>query len=301
MKLAIWPALYLLLAAFAVLWLVRLLRRRAGGLPALAPRSAFLLRFFVIAYVVWMRMFSIYRYLVPLELLAPLLIWILCRAVMPAAPRVAGWLLAVLALAAFPIANWGHASWGERAASADVPAFAMPSQSMVFFAQPDPPSGWIASFFPPQVKMIALDTGFPGSPAWQQGLRDAIAQRSGPYYLLLSAARNDKDGTRLHKLAVAQMLGWTADAAGCDKLEWLLSHARLQVELRRLPAGGCTLDLPPQQRIDLAALDRETVTQMARKIRRFGLLLDTGSCTVHQAAIGKDPRPYQLCRVTAED
>jgi hypothetical protein len=110
----------------------------------------------------------------------------------------------------------------------------------VFFAQPDPPSGWMATFMPPAVRVMALGTGLPESPAWRARQLAAIAERPGPHYLLLSAARNDRDGTRLRKLALAQSLGLTGDAAGCDKLERLMKHVRLQVELRRLPSGGCT-------------------------------------------------------------
>jgi hypothetical protein len=301
MKLAVWPLLYLLLGAMAAVWLVRLLRRRAGRPPAagLPARSVFLLVFFALAYLVWMRMFSIYRYLVPLELLAPLAIWIVWRYVAPGAQRVAGVLLAALVLGVFPVANWGHAQWADRAVSAAVPPFATPASSIVFFAQPDPPSGWMATFLPPQVKIIALDTGLPETPAWLARQQAAIAERAGPHYLLLTAARNDRDGTRLRKLAVAQSLGLTRDEAGCGRLERLMRRVRLQVELRRLPGGGCTFDLLPQHRKDLAAQDRETIARIAEKLPRYGLQLDAASCTGYRAAVGREPYPYLLCRVTA--
>ena len=298
LKLAVWPVLYGLLAVWAALWLKRRLRPRAGALaPALDARSRFMLVFFVIAYVVWMRMFSIYRYVVPLEMLAPLLIWIVWQQVIEAratAQRGAGWLLALLALSAFPAANWGHQSWAEHAVSAEVPAFATPAQSIVFFALPDPPTGWMATFLPPEVKAISLDTGFPGSPAWQARRQAAIAERNGPHYLLFSAAKNDKDASRLRKLAIAQSLGLTDSASGCGTLRWLLQRT---VEVRALPAGGCTFDLPARYRIDLEARDRATIDGMTQKLQRFGLRLDGGSCAVHQAAVGKEPYPYQLCRV----
>ncbi|MBP1206168.1 hypothetical protein JOD97_004241 [Duganella sp. 1411] len=293
MKLAVWPLLYVLLAAFAVVWL---LRRRAAGRPAsLDARAAFTLVFFVAAYVVWMRMFSIYRYLVPLELLAPLMIWIVWRYLAPSAPRWAGVALALLAVAVFPIANWGHQAWGERAFSAELPAFATPAQSIVFLAQPDPPSGWMSTFLPPEVKVISLGTGFPEAPAWR-ALRDkAIAERAGPHYLLFAASKNERDGSRLRKLAVARALGLTDNPSGCRKLAWLLKRT---VEVRALPDGGCTFDLPAKYRLDLAALDRATVAALAQKLPQYGLRLDPGSCAIHQAAVGKEPYPYQMCGVT---
>lgn len=291
LKLAVWPVLYLVLAALLLVWLRRRRERK------LAPRSAFLLVFVAVAYLVWMRMFSIYRYLVPLELLAPLAIWLAWQYIAPQAQRVAGVLLAALAVGVFPIANWGHAEWADQAFSAEMPAIATPADSLVFFAQPDPPSGWMATFLPPAVRVMALGTGLPESPAWRARQLAAIAERPGPHYLLLSAARNDRDGTRLRKLALARSLGLTADAAGCDRLEGLMKHVRLQVELRRLPGGACTFDLSPQHRIDLAAQDRATIAQAAQRLQHYGLLLDAASCSTHRAAVGAEPRPFLWCGV----
>ncbi|NVM77990.1 hypothetical protein FHW83_003814 [Duganella sp. SG902] len=298
LKLAVWPVLYAVLVALALVWLVRRVRGTTTA-PALAPRGVVLLVFVAIAYLVWMRMFSIYRYLVPLELLAPLAIWLAWQYIAPQARRIAGLALALLAVGVFPIANWGHAEWADQAFSAEVPAIANPADSIVFFAQPDPPSGWMASFMPPAARVIALGTGLPESPAWRARQQAAIAERKGPHYLLLSAARNDRDGTRLRKLAAARWLGLTEDAAGCGKLESLMRHVRLQVELRRLPAGGCTFDLLPQHRIDLAALDRATIEQAAQRLQGYGLRLDTASCGTHRAAVGAEPRPFLWCEVRA--
>lgn len=299
LKLAVWPLLYVTLITLAVVWSWRRLRNERSW--TLAPRGVLLLAFVALGYLVWMRMFSIYRYLVPLELLAPLAIWLAWQYVGPRAQQLAGWALALLVLTALPAANWGHAGWADQSFSADVPAIAHPADSIVFFAQPDPPSGWMATFMPPATQVIALGTGMLETPAWRARQQAAIASRPGPHYLLLSAARNDRDGTRLRKLAVAQALGLTDDAAGCDKLERLMGKVRLQLELRRLANGGCTFDLLPQHRIDLAAQDRATIAQVADKVRRYGLILDEASCRKQPAAIGTEPRPFLWCRVAAHD
>jgi hypothetical protein len=298
LKLAVWPVLYVVLVALAAVWLWRRLRATpASARPQLAPRSVLLLVFVALGYLVWMRMFSIYRYLVPLELLAPLAIWLAWQYVAPQAQRLAGWVLALLVLTALPAANWSHADWADTAFSARIPAIARPADSIVFFVQPDPPSGWMATFLPPQTQVIALNTGMPETPAWRARQQAAIAARPGPHYLLMSAARNDRDGTRLRKLGAAQALGLTGDAAGCDRLQSLMGKVRLQVELRRLPAGGCTFDLLPQHRIDLAALDRAAIAQAAERVQEYGLTLDTSSCSTQPAAVGAGPRPFLWCRV----
>lgn len=299
LKLMIWPVLYVVVLAFALHWLWR--RARAGATapvtPLLSARAAFVLLFFAIAYLVWMRMFSIYRYLIPLELLAPLLLWLLWQAVWPAARRLAGAVLAVLALMVLQASTWGHAGWTEKGYSAEVPAFATPASSIVFLAHWDPPTGWMSTFFPQPVQVVSIGTGFPESPAWRARIDAAMAARPGPHYVLLNSAKNEKDSTRLHKLAAVQWLGLTDDVAGCNRLEQLMHRVRFQVELRRLPSGGCTFDLLPQHRMDLAAVNRELVAAASNHVRSYGLELDAASCTTYPAAIGDEPYPYQLCRV----
>ncbi len=299
-NLGMWPVTYVLLAVLGAMALLR--RLRGAALPTVSPRGRFFLLFFGLAYLVWMRLFSIYRYLIPLELLVPLAIWLLWRGIAasaPAARRLAGATLVVLLLCAMPTPKWGNAQWGAQAYSAEVPAFELPAQSVVFFAQPEPPMGWLVTMFPPQVKFIGVDTGFPESPAWRQRVRQAVAERNGPHYVMLGAVKNEKLDTLRNKLAAAQWLGLTADAAGCAKLDWLGRVVRLQVELRRLPSGGCTFELPPEHReVDLATPNRAIVDAAAQYLQRYGIALDAASCKVYPAALARKTYMYQLCKST---
>ena len=299
-SLVMWPVTYVLFAAFGLMALLR--RLRGPALPVVSDRARFFLLFFGLTYLVWMRMFSIYRYLIPLELLMPLAVWLLCRAIATtvlAAQRLTAVTLVVLVLCAVPTPQWGNAQWGKQAYSAEVPALGLPAQTVIFLAQPEPPMGWVATMFPPQVKFIGVDTGFPESPAWRQRMREAVAERSGPHYVLLGAVKNEKLDTLRNKLAAAQWLGLTQGAAGCAKLDWLGRVVRLQVELRRLPSGGCTFELPPQHRaVDLVTPNRAIVTAAAEHLQRHGIALDAANCKVYPAALARKTYMYQLCRAT---
>lgn len=299
-SLVMWPVIYVLLAAFGAMALLR--RFRGAALPTVSPRGRFFLLFFCVTYLVWMRVFSIYRYLIPLELLVPLAIWLLWRCIsasVRASYRMTGATLAVLLLFAIPTPKWGNAQWGKQAYSAELPSFELPAQSVIFIAQPEPPMGWLVTMFPSQIKFIGVDTGFPESPAWRDRMRQAVAERNGPHYVLLGAVKNEKLDTLQNKLAVAQWLGLTDDAAGCAKLDWLGRIVRLQVEQRSLPSGGCTFELPQQHReVDLATPNRAIVDAAEQHLRRYGIALDAGSCQVYRAGLAARTYMYQLCRAT---
>ena len=189
LRLVIVPVLYVLALACGAAWLLG----RMSGRPAQAQmpaRARFLLVFGLVSYLAWMKLFGIYRYLVPLELLAPLMAWILLQSVAapPAAARVGGWLLLATSVAVFPFVTWGHASWSSPNITAQVPPLAAPSDTIVFTAHGDPPLGWLATFFPPEVRVISVTGAFPESPAWLERIRAAATARPGPHYVILSAS-----------------------------------------------------------------------------------------------------------------
>ncbi|OFA00013.1 hypothetical protein [Duganella phyllosphaerae] len=304
MQLFVWPVLYCLLAVMALLWIVRRSRRPnrpevpQPGRAELAPPAAFVLLFFALSYLVWMRMFSIYRYLVPIELLAPLMIWIVWSYIAPRREWAAAVLLAVLAVCVFPIANWGHQPWSASAIRAELPAIAAPQRTTVFLLSSDSPMTWATTLFPQPLRFVSIGPGFAQSPAWLQRRDAAIAERDGQQYMLYPAPKNDEDGWRQRKLELARSLRLTEDAAGCRKLTWLLGRARHNVVLRDLPSGGCTLELTEQERLQQAALERARLAELVPHWQQFGLRTDVGSCTVYRAYVGTEPYRYYWCKVT---
>ncbi|PQO88260.1 hypothetical protein C5614_30410 [Massilia phosphatilytica] len=299
---AILPVLYVLALVFIGRWLFERVTGRAP-VTRLGARGRFLLLFALVGYLAWMKLFSIYRYLIPLEMLAPLLVWILVERL--AAPRIAGriagWVVLLATLVVFPFGTWGHAGWGARAFSAQLPTFEHPASTLVFTAHGDPPMGWLATFFPRDVRILSLGSGFPESPAYLDRIQAVIASRPGPHYAMLAASRNEKDSSLRRKLAAFQALGMTATPARCAQLDRLLHKVRFQVQVKTPAADGqaCTLELQPQYVIDLAAQDRAIVQAATQNLARYGLKLDAAGCRHYQAAVGTDPYPIQMCPVTA--
>jgi hypothetical protein len=302
LKMAVLPALYALALVFIVCWLAE---RFKGSAPhaRLAPRARFLLVFGLVAYLVWAKLFGIYRYLVPLELLAPMMVWVLVERIATPriAPRAAGWLLALTTLAVFPFGTWGHAGWAASSFSAQVPPLAQPASTIVFTAHAHPPMGWLATFFPREVRVIALAGGFPESPAYLERIQAAIAGGQGPHYVLLAAARNEKENGLARKLALADTLGFTKDARGCERLDGLLQRVRFQVQVKHAAQAGrqCTLELQPRYRVDLAAEDRKIMETAQKSLAYYGLTIDAGGCMTYPAAVGSAPYPFRFCPVTA--
>lgn len=300
-KQAIWPVLYVLFIALGLKWLVRRGERRPG-----LGRGSLLLVFVAASYLVWMKLFSIYRYLIPVELLAPLAAWVMLQRLLPplAARRAAIGLLGVAAMYVLPFTTWGHARWAERSFAAQVPAMAQPASTIVYMPQWDSPTGWLAQFLPPEVQVIGLVPGYPESQRYHDKIVAAGKARSGPHYAMFLAATNPQETGLQRKLEIARSLGLTTSEAGCTRLDRLLRKVRFKVQVKELPPGGpeqCTLELQLPYRLDLEAEDRAMADKMAAAVKDWGLAMDTSSCQTYQAAVGKNPYPYRLCRVTPRD
>lgn len=305
LKITVVPLLYAVALVFIADWLRRRLAARAGAVGAASPlpsRTCGLLFFGLVAYLLWMKVFGIYRYLVPLELLAPLMVWILAGRIFPPAraARIGGWLLAVATLAVFPFVSWGHAGWAAPNFSASVPPLARPADTVVFTAHGDPPMGWLATFFPHEVRVIALAGGFPESPAWLERVRAAVTERPGPHYVMLAAARSEKENSLQRKRALVDALGLTDDAAACARLERLTQRGRFHVDVRLVdqPGRACTLELQQRYVADLPQQDRARMQATKERLAHYGLAVDDSACQTYMAKAGTAPYPFRFCPVT---
>jgi hypothetical protein len=181
-----WPILYIAFIAF----IFTTLRRHsavAGTDVSERSRATALLAFFALSYLVWLNLFGIYRYLVLLELVTPLVVWLIAQRLFyrQLAGKVAGLLILLIVVSSVPSKNWGRVGWGKQTLRAEVTAIANPAQSLVLTVHVDPPMGWIATYYPPDLAFVSLVPGFE-SERYLQRVTEMMAQRSGPFYVLLS-------------------------------------------------------------------------------------------------------------------
>lgn len=141
--------------AAIVVWLAG---RRSKD-PLVIPDAARpILAFAAVSYLVWLKMFAIYRYIVGLEMLAPLLVAI-AIGLLPLPRRVQLISLAVLFLATAAVT---HVEYIERSpisdpfVQADVPKIEHPEKALVLLTG-DGPLGFLAPSFPRNIALLRID------------------------------------------------------------------------------------------------------------------------------------------------
>jgi hypothetical protein len=209
-------------------------RRDTAATPTIVG-SGFALTTWFAAFVVWEAVFAIYRYVISLEMLAPVL----------GAALIARWPLrerarlsialasAALLLVTTQAANWGRTVWSERFVDVQPPRVAAPADTMALMVGFTPAS-WVIPAFPPEIPFVRLQ-GYSHSPDdGDVGLaavaRRRIATHRGSFYLL--CARGERKLAR----EVLAKYGLEPDLARCeaiagnldDDLRWCPVHRTLR-------------------------------------------------------------------------
>jgi hypothetical protein len=152
------------------------------------PAAArFILMVIAVSYLLWLKMFCIYRYAAPIEMLAPLGL-MLAFDLFPGSARARVSAL-VMVLAVCAVANargdWGRAPWGERYVEIHAPKLA--PDTLVLMAGYEP-VGFIAAGLPPELPVLRIQSNFvhPGDSLsrFTTMMKARIAAHTGPLALI---------------------------------------------------------------------------------------------------------------------
>lgn len=151
------------------------------------PRNALLMTTIAIAYVAWLKLFSIYRYLVVLEMLAPLAILLICESLPTRRGRMIGLAIVLLLCASTRPANWIRFPFTAHAVEVDVPRINDPAHTLVVIAGHEPLSFLIPAF-PDSMRFLRIDSTFTNpdqtSIPFNKVMKDQIDRHEGPILAL---------------------------------------------------------------------------------------------------------------------
>ncbi|RJX28878.1 MAG: hypothetical protein C4531_11085 [Desulfurivibrio sp.] len=211
------PLFMVLLAVAGLAALVARVRKHRSTAAPLSPaawqarhKKRFLLIGSLIAYAVWLKLFAIYRYLLPLEMLAPLGIWLLIDTLpwrMATKYRAAS-ICAILLLVTLRPGNWGRVTWGDDYFGVTLPPLTDPAHTMVLMTGFDP-MAYIIPFFPEPVRFLRIQSYFTGPSDSPNGfdllMRRLVAGHRGPLYVLYRShleEQQSRDALQAYGLAI---------------------------------------------------------------------------------------------------
>jgi hypothetical protein len=199
--------------------------------------TRFLLATLAVTYALWVFMFCIYRYLVPMEIMAPLAI-VLAVGIVPVARQMrlvlAVALLVLVQVVVVP-ADWGRVPWSQNWVEAKIPPIADPFDTMILMG------GYYAishvvPLFPPETPVVRIQSNFlqPDSVgnAYLGIVRRKVAAHQGPFLML--ATIPDTPGAA----RAAALMGLEVDEHQCQVIPNNLGEDLNLCAVRRVPSAA---------------------------------------------------------------
>ncbi len=192
---------FVLLILALILTAIFALRRTAADSQQALTRDKgfFLLAAMIVSYLAWLKLFAIYRYLLPLEMLAPLAIWLLIDRFPLRLPmrNTAALACLVLWLVTLKPGNWGRVPWSSDYFGVQPPSITDPANSMVLMTGMEPFS-YVIPFFPEPVRFVRIESYFTRPSETPNGfdrrMQQLITGHQGPLYIMYRS--NEEKGSR---------------------------------------------------------------------------------------------------------
>lgn len=153
----------------------------------LTTNQLFIISFVVITYVLWQIIFSIFRYLITIELLIPIVFMISMCAILPSknTHKIGLLILVIVTIVNLCIAmpKLAHRTpWTESVFQVNMPELKDSEPKAVFFA--NQPLAWIIPVLYTKAPYIQIAPNFPTSNAYWLKAKNIISNRSGKMYLV---------------------------------------------------------------------------------------------------------------------
>lgn len=145
-----------------------------------------LILFFLIGYAIWLLAFSIQRYIIVLELLSGLIVYLLLEIIIKSSKyRILTFIPVVLLLILTTVpANWGRVSWSSTWFDVKVPPKLMAQNEMFVMFVGD--YSYLIPSFPSDARFICIRGYYidPSKTKFEIQIRQAIEHHKGPVYLI---------------------------------------------------------------------------------------------------------------------
>ena len=195
----------IVMATIAMFWQQRMRQRRMVGAN---PIAAFLFAMFFVTFAAWEYLFSIYRYIIPLEMLGVVVVAVALDC-LPIPRRVLPWAVvgSTVAMAGFSQAGIDRRAWDRSYVDIRMP-FPVPDDAMVLMAGTGP-MGFIATGLPEDVAILRAGSYLARGNEFETVMKRRIAGHMGPFLALFAPGEDGDADTTLSGL------GLSIDHASC--------------------------------------------------------------------------------------
>lgn len=290
--------LWLLVFIVGVLALASYLWRRRQGLDTNTTPALLVLVFVASGYVVWLKVFSIGRYMTVVEMLLPLLLLLGLKSIIWLKPSlILAFSLSFLSLIlGLKHSNFGvRAAWAQQSYVVTVPTIQNPASATILIAAGGEPISWLLPHFPSQTAVLRVSGNFPRSSAYDQMVRQTVATRAGQVYAILPTA---VDWTAIRAEQLDLQLGATPlkpSSTTCEIMEQVfgaMDRYRL-ISIKPSADGHCRANAKIPR--SAPSNNPSFIPQSRHELQLLGYEISENTCRTFPAFVGKMRLAYQFC------
>lgn len=200
---------------------------RSESYPKLSAPVILLVCYFGIAYFLWLNIFGVYRYIIPIEVLIPVLIFIAIDYFFkPGMPR---W-VPIVFLSFITLANlkgapdWGRSNWADKLYRVESSVLTnSPNPAVLYLV--GQPLAWIIPALQIKTPFVQLAPNMPVTEVYWKKAKELARGRSGKQYAIFESSSSDLASRAIIGL---KKLGLAVDENTCDHLITYLGSTRYE-------------------------------------------------------------------------
>lgn len=298
----IWAIFYILI--IFLIFKLFFSRIKKQSFHSLSLSEKYILAFICIAFIVWLKLFSIQRYLVAIEIIIPLAVFLILTHTFSygLARKYALRLLAASTLIVYlgGYKTWGHADWAKDMFRVELPPIIAPEKTTVIMAGGDPPFGWLVPGFPPDVAFAQVNGNFPSNiPVYSKRIDQIVEARKGDVFVLFQSEPDSERYKRVEKAnTFLAFLKINKSNYGCGLLKKIIPILKLEKKVQvnvesTYPCQLVALHLDKS----VGKIDAYYEEQAIQALAIYGFLMIPEECRTYQAFIGQKSYKYRWCPV----
>jgi hypothetical protein len=291
----IWPLLY---GALIYIISIKFIFKRE--INRLNQQQLFLVMFVAFGYFLNFLIFSVQRYHVTVEVLTPLVLFLVFLTLYPLdlawskCKKFLFFSAIIILLGGY--GTYGHSSIKNPAFYVEMPKkFNAPANTIIFLTENNSPISWMASQFPKEISFYRLNV-LPE----KESLRNLIRERKdGEKFAVFSSYYNWRIDNVAKWNKILEILNLTNNLSKCEKLETFIKYINFRglITYTSGRKNACTLspkvmDLTDPKTINISLIEKANIA-----LKQNQLSLDKSSCKPFKGGIGSQNWRYMWCNV----
>lgn len=287
--------LWLIIYFLIIIFIFKKFICKNNNLKKIPTIESYLILFLCLSFFVWMKIFSVQRYLIPIELLTPTIIFILYKKIYKNEEIIKNLLLTNIFLVLLGgFGNYGHTEWKTPPFKADLPQIENSKNSTVII--PNEEVGWLVTLFPKDLAFIRIDSFEKKN---NEYALDKINQRSGKKYCIFHGYYFWRLDNVKKWSKILSSLNLLSSKEKCEAVDTFVNKIKFRGKITYLTGqeNSCEISLKAEDFKDQSLENKKIISTMAVYFKKYNFNLDQKSCSLFKANLGNETRIYHWCQI----